>query len=59
MQRVRIRVIVEQKQENQLIEHDIMPAWEQPAADLIGKPFQFQNYPDGLTNAPNWSMSTA
>lgn len=51
MQRVRIRIIVEQKQGDQLTEHDTVPAVEQPAADLIGKPIAFQNYPDGLTNA--------
>ena len=50
IQRLRIRVYIEQKTGEELTEHDIIPVWDRPAADLIGHPITLQTYPNGLTN---------
>ena len=47
--RVRFEIFIEQLIGGTVVQSPIMPAWERPAANLIGVPISFYNQPDGLT----------
>ncbi len=46
--RIRIEVSIEQKVADQLATAVVMPAWERPVADLVGRPLVYRNNPISL-----------
>jgi len=48
--RIRLEVSIEQKIDDQLSTAVVMPAWEQPVANLVGRPLVYRNNPISLQN---------
>jgi hypothetical protein len=47
--RIRFEVVIEQQLGGSVVETAVIPAWERPAANLVGLPVTYVNQPDGLT----------
>lgn len=49
--RFRLEIFLEQKFGDQLKVHSLIPAWERPVANMLGRSFTISNYPNGLGEA--------
>lgn len=48
LHRLRFRVVIEQRVGTRVREHEVIPAWERPVANLVGIPLSYVNVPNTL-----------